>query len=299
MLLIRGVAPSGIDITIRIRRAIHLNDLTLLKRIIKNNSKSLQNPDHRDNGDTSLHLAAKLGLLEITEFLIDAGHEDESISRNANWDTPLHIAVESSEAVATLIAMRFPRCIPWKNKQGADAIILTSRTPHAHLLSHLLTISPPPNVFTPLPLPRPSPTSASGLANPLSAIHATDNLGNTPLHYASAYGQRKCIRTLLEHGADAGARNAWSWTPVSYSASVQDEVCFKNLVGVQERERGQLVGNNQPQSRSRGGSGGRSTPGGIRVVGKEEEWGGEGFSIPGEWMRSSGETARMRAGSGD
>jgi hypothetical protein len=34
-------------------------------------------------------------------------------------------------------------------------------------------------------------------------------------------------------------------------------------------------------------------------VGKEEEWGGEGFGVPGEWIRSSGETARMRAGSGD
>lgn len=86
---------------------------------------------------------------------------------------------------------------------------------------------------------------------------------------------------------------------MSYSASVQAEVYFKNLVGVQERERGELVGNAQPQSRSRGGSGGRTTPGGIRMVGKEEEWGGEGFGVPGEWIRSSGETARMRAGSGE
>ena len=60
------------------------------------------------------------------EFLIDAGHEDESISRNANWDTPLLIAVETSQAVATLLATRFPRCIPWKNKQGADAVTLPS-----------------------------------------------------------------------------------------------------------------------------------------------------------------------------
>lgn len=56
------------------------------------------------------------------EFLIDAGHEDDGISKNANWDTPLLLAVETSEAVATLLATRFPRCIPWKNKQGADSV---------------------------------------------------------------------------------------------------------------------------------------------------------------------------------
>lgn len=56
------------------------------------------------------------------EFLIDAGHEGSGISRNGNWDTPLHLAVESSIPVAVLLATRFPRCIPWRNKQGADAV---------------------------------------------------------------------------------------------------------------------------------------------------------------------------------
>lgn len=54
-----------IDPSIRLRRAIHFNDLTLLKRIVKNNPQTLRNPDHADNGNTSLHLAARLGLLEI------------------------------------------------------------------------------------------------------------------------------------------------------------------------------------------------------------------------------------------
>lgn len=54
-----------IDPSIRIRRAIHLNDLTLLKRIIKNNPSHVQNINFADNGNTSLHLAAQLGHLEI------------------------------------------------------------------------------------------------------------------------------------------------------------------------------------------------------------------------------------------
>lgn len=82
---------------------------------------------------------------------------------------------------------------------------------------------------------------------------------------------------------------------------MQAEVYFKNLVGVQEREKGEMVGVSSVRNggRNRGGSGGRNTPGGVRLVGKEDEWGGEGFPAVGERMRSSGEGGRARAGSGD
>lgn len=130
----------------------------------------------------------------------------------------------------------------------------------------------------------------------MSPLAAVDNSGNTPLHYAAAYGQLQNFRELLEHGADASARNAWNWTPVSYSASVQAEVYFKGLVHAAERERevmGLREGASGQRSRSRGLSGG----GGVRLVGSEEgdeEW---------ERMRmraaSGGSLGRVRAGSGD
>lgn len=72
--------------------------------------------------------------------------------------------------------------------------------------------------------------SNSTTATPVP-LQASDLDGNTALHYASAYGQLKCIRALLEAGADPNRRNAWSWTAVSYSLSVQAEVYFKGLVG--------------------------------------------------------------------
>ena len=56
---------TNVDVTSRLRRAIHLNDLVLVKRIVKNNPRSLQNPDLSDDGNTSLHLAAKLGFVGI------------------------------------------------------------------------------------------------------------------------------------------------------------------------------------------------------------------------------------------
>jgi len=65
-----------------------------------------------------------------------------------------------------------------------------------------------------------------------------DDLGNTPLHHASAYGHLKTCRILVEAGADAGCRNGSSWTAVDVSRSVAAEVYLRGLV----RERGERVG---------------------------------------------------------
>jgi uncharacterized protein len=54
-----------IDVPGRLRRAILDNDLLLVKRIVKNNPSYLQNPDFTDLSNTSLHLAASNGFLEI------------------------------------------------------------------------------------------------------------------------------------------------------------------------------------------------------------------------------------------
>lgn len=101
-------------------------------------------------------------------------------------------------------------------------------------------------------------------SNPQALLETRDRDGNTALHYASAWGQLKCVRGLLEWGANAGARNAWDWLPVSYSCSVQAEVYFRGLVG-------EGVG----QGRARRGDGGRERGGGgVRLV--EGDWGDGG-----------------------
>ena len=60
-----ALTDPRIDIATRLRRAIYLNDLVLVRRIVKNHPQSTQNPDWEDRSNTSLHLAAKLGFLEI------------------------------------------------------------------------------------------------------------------------------------------------------------------------------------------------------------------------------------------
>lgn len=63
-----------------------------------------------------------------------------------------------------------------------------------------------------------------------SILTSYDHKGNTALHHASAAGELKALRMLLQYGANPLAQNAFSWTPVHYSASSQAEAYFKTLI---------------------------------------------------------------------
>jgi uncharacterized protein len=71
---------------------------------------------------------------------------------------------------------------------------------------------------------------------------ATDDAGNTALHYASAYGSLKALRTLLFASANPLPQNYYSWTPLSYSSTVQAEVYFKNLLAERSRREVKVSG---------------------------------------------------------
>ena len=67
-----GFAKSScrVDIPRRLRRAILENDLPLVTRILEANPTYLQNPDLSDKSNTSLHLAAQRGYVEIAVCLL-------------------------------------------------------------------------------------------------------------------------------------------------------------------------------------------------------------------------------------
>lgn len=88
-------------------------------------------------------------------------------------------------------------------------------------------------------------------------INTRDELDNTPLHHASAWGQLKTLRFLMANGADPTVRNKGGWTPVDYSASVAAEVYMKGLI--RDRDQWNKIENGLNRgavnvTRSRGGS---------------------------------------------
>ncbi|KAK7712921.1 Target of rapamycin complex 2 subunit avo2 [Botryosphaeria dothidea] len=203
-----------INVEIRLRRAIRLNDLVLVRRIVRNNPDVLRNPDFQDKSNTSLHLAAREGFTDIAAFLIDAGHENDGISRNTDHDTPLMLAAACGQVdVGILLIARFPQCVPYVNINGMDVLMHASKNGTSGLLPHLLN----------------APYPCSPLAH--------DDDGNTALHHASAAGELKCLRLLLQAGANPHALNAFAWSPLAYSRTQAAKLYFEDLIAEQERAR--------------------------------------------------------------
>jgi len=148
--------------------------------------------------------------------------------------------------------------------RGRDAIMEASRGGHDTVLQILLTFA-----------------ANTDERSPKELLENADSDGNTALHFASSNGHLLVLRTLLAAGADPEKRNAWSWTPVAYSATVQAEVYFKGLVAEVERRRGarregELAREREAQlgklgekGRGKGGGMGGMLKGGLRLVGGE------------------------------
>ncbi|KAI0205910.1 ankyrin repeat-containing domain protein [Astrocystis sublimbata] len=204
----------------RLRRAVRSNDASLVKRIVANHPALVHNPDHSADGlaNSNLHLAASLGYLQVCKILVRLDHEKPTPALNDLHQTALMLAAGAGHTeVVHFLAENDPATILRRDSRGRDAIMEASVGGHDTVLQILLTYVP-------------------GGAE--SAVTNADHEGNTALHFASSNGHLLVLRTLLAAGADADKKNMWSWNAVAYSATVQAEVYFKNLVvDVEKRKR--------------------------------------------------------------
>ncbi|KAI1170608.1 ankyrin repeat-containing domain protein [Nemania sp. FL0916] len=208
-----------IEPPVRLRRAVHSNDASLVRRIVRSHPDLIHNPDHSAEGlsNSSLHLAASLGYLQVCKVLVELGHEQPTPALNAKHQTALMLAAAGGHTeVVHFLAENNPAAILRCDKFGRDAIMEASSGGHDTVLQILLTYVP-------------------GGAE--SAVQNADVKGNTALHFASSNGHIPVLRTLLAAGADPGKKNAENWSAVAYSATVQAEVNFKNLVAEVEKRR--------------------------------------------------------------
>lgn len=230
-------------------------------------------------------------------YLVEAGHEDEGISRNSDRETPLMAAVrhKDGEDMVRLLAARFPRCISWENKEGLDAFQLAAKLGADKILSILLSLSP----------------------SKAELLSHTSSDGNTALHYASAYGNMKAISLLATAGSDPYFKNVGGYTALDYSSTVQAEVYFRGLVVEMEKKK---AADSEKAGRRRGGSGPGSGvivgPGGVRLVDENADMmararspslskgvmasqPSSGRATPSGWREGWPKALRSRAGSTD
>lgn len=206
-----------IDASTRLRRAISRNDAVLVRRILKSHTRLLHNPDISPAGlsNSSLHLAASLGHLDVCRELLELGHEVPCPALNEHHQTALMLAAAAGHTdVVHFLAQADPTCILRRDSHGRDAIMEASRGGYDTCLQILLTLVP---------------------GGATAAVQRADVDGNTSLHFASAFGHQPVLRTLLAAGANPDVRNSWNWLPSAYSATVQSEVYLKGLIQEMER----------------------------------------------------------------
>ncbi|ORY33692.1 ankyrin repeat-containing domain protein [Naematelia encephala] len=200
------------DPSLRVREAVRDNNVIALTRL--QHKTDLRNTDH--NRLTSMSWAAIEGSLEVFEWLLlDYGHDDQELSRDADNNTILHLlasipspptlsphsylllsspsfpprASTRSIAEQTTISLRmtqlyhtlFPFLLDWSNSGGKTALHVAAQAGNAAFIQLLCDFG--------------------------ADVDLTDLQGNTPLHYASAWGHIETMRVLLDRGCQYSARN--------------------------------------------------------------------------------------------
>ncbi|KAL2433481.1 hypothetical protein ABEF95_003975 [Exophiala dermatitidis] len=255
-----------------LRLAIRLNDVALVQRLLEHHPRYLHNPDFADKSNTSLHLAAQYGLEEIAELLISLGHDSTQpvtdwiysnngnnlgISVNTEGQTSLHLAAANSHAaVVELLCNHFPQTVTRRDYKGQTPLHLASS-------SHTVPAKKGPFGSKPIASQPEDNTSIKTLIAHGADVNAQDAQGNTCLHNASAWGNLKAVRALIQAGADPLCKNKAGWTPEYYSITVQAEVYFRNLVAEWEKRKA-AEGARGTDRRAKGG-------GAVRLVPRDDD----------------------------
>ncbi|WWC86343.1 uncharacterized protein L201_001216 [Kwoniella dendrophila CBS 6074] len=220
----------------RVRQAVRDNNVSLLTRL--QHKTDLRNTDK--NRLTSLSWAALEGSLEVFEWLLlDYGHDDQELSRDGDNNTILHLlasipslsispfnhlltnALTSSGSTSnysssngfnnksyeekSFISLRmtelyftlFPFLLDWSNSGGKTSLHVASQCGNYKFINLLYNLG--------------------------ADLNLTDLQGNTPLHYAFAFGHLKTIKILLEKNSSSSTgftsftRNFEGFTPLDFS----------------------------------------------------------------------------------
>ncbi|XP_014237151.2 ankyrin-1-like [Trichogramma pretiosum] len=194
------------------------------------------------HGDVPLLYSLKRGRKKLTEILLRRG-ADPNLS-NQNGMTPLHCICTYSEDVDFLrmyydINEKLHQTLHTnaKDNHGRTPLWLAAFRGMRHIIKFLLTAGADPSLAcedakTPLHVVCANYRDDPSLANillelsqqrfkPLQ-VNPQTKLGNTPLHLAMEFGNKKLVEVLLRHGARPNITNKMRRTPLHKLLNRQD-----------------------------------------------------------------------------
>lgn len=110
-----------------------------------------------------------------------------------------------------------------RNEEGVSPVLHALYRGRPELVDRILDANPALDVFDAAAVGR-----TRGLEELLDAdaslVHARSGDGSTPLHLAARFDQRDAVELLLEHGADASARDGAGRTPEELAGDATREL---------------------------------------------------------------------------
>lgn len=162
----------------------------------------------KEDGFSSLHLAARYGNAEMVETLLKCGAKIDR--RNNNGHTPLHLAATFKEGPTIRMLLKYGAD---PNEQDNEGDFCLLYLPQVHALSDMYRIF---------------------LDHPKIDVNLRNHAGETALHYMAKSGTpAKVMKLLIDAGADCNIRDGGGRTPldVAEANGKQEAAEFLRSVG--------------------------------------------------------------------
>jgi len=139
---------------------------------------------------TLLHLASRLGRLDLARLLVE--HGADAAAQDKNRSTPLHQASRSGSVEVARLLVEHGANVTAQDKDQSTPLHRASQDGHHEISLVLLQCGADAN--------------------------CRDENYMTPLHLASRLGHVEVVEILLTHGAYPNARDESDWTPLSFAS---------------------------------------------------------------------------------
>jgi ankyrin repeat protein len=169
----------------------------------------------KESGFTPLHIAVSKGYLDMCKMLLE--QKADVCAHDNSGNTPLHLAASGDHLEISRILLKYNADINSQTHHRSTPLLLASEHGTSDLVQLLLDHNADVHVCD---ADGDTPLHCAAIEGQLEVarlllkldieVNSRNNDGSTPLHLASAgywRGNPDIVRLLLDHGADAQARN--------------------------------------------------------------------------------------------